>query len=83
MDWFSGFVLYWLIWWVTIFCVLNIGHRTADAPPVGHAKSAPVKLNLGKKLLWNSLLAAAVWLVVWLVVTYGGFSFTEAVAGWE
>ena len=83
MDLFTGIIVYFLIWWTTIFTVLNIGHQTAEKPEIGHATSAPVKFSLGKKLLLNSVIAAGVWIAIWLVVKYSGFSFTETVAGWE
>jgi predicted secreted protein len=83
MSLFTGIIIYFLVWWVTIFTVLNIGHRTADNPETGHAASAPVQFNLGKKILLNSVIAGVVWLIIWVVITYGGFSFTEAVASWQ
>ena len=83
MDILTGIVVYFLIWWVSIFAVLNIGHQTADHPETGHAQSAPVKFDLGKKLLWNSGLAAVIWVVIWLTVKFSGFSFRETVEGWQ
>ena len=83
MDNFTGVILYFLIWWTTIFTVLNIGHRTADHAQLGNATSAPVKFNLRYKLLLNSVIAAIVWLIIWALVKYSGFSFTHEVATWR
>ncbi|HCM83932.1 MAG TPA: DUF1467 domain-containing protein [Rhodospirillaceae bacterium] len=83
MSVFTGIILYFLIWWVTIFTVLNIGHRAAENPEAGHATSAPVKFYLGKKLLLNSVIAAVVWLIVWALIKFSGVSFTEMVENWR
>ncbi len=83
MDWFTGIVVYFLIWWVTIFAVLNIGHRTAENPQVGTDRAAPVKFYLGKKILLNSAIAAVIWLVIWAGVKFSGISFREMVENWQ
>ncbi len=83
MSVLTGIILYFLIWWITIFTVLNIGHRAAQQPEIGHATSAPVKFYLGKKLLLNTVIAAVVWLEIWLTVKFSGISFTEMVENWQ
>lgn len=83
MNTFTGIIMYFLIWWVSIFMVLNIGHRTDDAPQIGNDRAAPVKFYLGKKILLNSVIAAVIWLIVWLAVKYSGISFREMVENWQ
>jgi predicted secreted protein len=83
MDAFTGVILYFLIWWVSIFMVLNIGHKTENHPQVGNAQSAPVKFYLGKKILLNSIIAAVIWLCVWCAVKYSGISFRQMVENWQ
>lgn len=83
MDWLTGIVVYFLIWWLSIFTVLNIGHRVAENPEIGNARSAPVKFYLGKKLLLNSAIAAVIWLIIWAIVKFSGFSFRESVENWK
>jgi predicted secreted protein len=83
MNILTGIILYFLIWWVSIFMVLNIGHRVEETPQVGHAQSAPVKFYLGKKILLNSAIAAVIWLCIWLAVKYSGISFREMVENWK
>ena len=65
--------LYFVIWWTTLFAVLPIGVRTqGEAGEVvpGTPASAPVK----PRVLWvlgvNTLVAAAVFFIVWLAVVY-------------
>jgi len=83
MDWFTGVVVYFLIWWVSIFAILNIGHRVAENPQVGTAPSAPVKFYLWQKLLLNSAIAGVLWLIAWAVIKFGHISFREMVKDWQ
>ena len=62
MGWFTGFVLYTLIWWVALFAVLPIGVQTAVEPdPVTGWSGAPSHPMIGRKLLITSCVAAVVW----------------------
>ncbi|MBV7256689.1 DUF1467 family protein [Pacificimonas sp. WHA3] len=66
----SAFAVYLLIWMVTLFVVLPFGVRTPsdegrDAV-TGHADSAPIRPMLAKKLLWNSVLSAIIFGLLWL-----------------
>jgi len=83
MSTFTGIVVYFLIWWVSIFLVLNIGHRVAENPQVGTDRAAPVKFYLGKKLLLNTAIAAAIWLVIWAFIKFSGISFRQMVENWQ
>ncbi len=73
MGWASGAVTYFIIWWVTLFVTLPLGVRTQeeDGEVVeGTIRSAPIKPNLRKKFLLTSVLAAGIWLVVFLIVRF-------------
>lgn len=66
----SAIAIYLLIWVVTLFMVLPIGVRTHEEAGEdrvkGQADSAPARPNLGKKLIWNTLLAGVLFGLVWL-----------------
>jgi len=69
MDWFTGIVVYLLIWWTALFSVLPWGNRATEAPQPGTVESAPARPRLLLKFLVTTVLAAAIWGVVdWLVV---------------
>lgn len=62
MNWFTGTVLYILIWWVVLFAVLPFGSRGSDMPdPVTGWRGAPARPYLGRKVIATTLLAAVVW----------------------
>ncbi|MBZ6378718.1 hypothetical protein B5C34_11445 [Pacificimonas flava] len=71
----SALAIYLLIWTVTLFLVLPFGVRTAeeegeDQIP-GQADSAPVRPLIFKKLLWNTLLSAAIFALLYANFHFG------------
>lgn len=81
MDWFTGIVVYLLIWWTALFCVLPIGTRPvaqADTE-AGGWRGAPASPQIGRKVIGTTLLSAVIWLGVYGVVEAGWVSFRD---GW-
>ena len=76
----TGFALYFLFWWLCIFVVLPFGVRSqaesGDIVP-GTEQGAPVKTNLKKKLLINTVLSALVFAVYWFVTVKLGYSLDD------
>lgn len=66
--------LYFVIWWTTLFAVLPIGVRTqgeaGDVVP-GTPQSAPAKPRILWILCVNTVVAFAVFGIVWLAVKRG------------
>lgn len=81
MDWFTGTIVYLLIWWLALFCVLPIGTRPVEDadPEAGGWRGAPAKPMLGRKLIGTTILAAILWVGVEMVIQSGWISFRE---GW-
>ncbi len=71
MTWFSGIMIYVLLWWVVLFTVLPWGNRPLDNPEPGHAPSAPANPRLGLKAAITSAIAGAIWILVFLTMEYG------------
>jgi predicted secreted protein len=68
-----GLALYFIIWWTVLFAVLPIGLRTQDeAGDVvpGTPASAPAAPRLLRVFLITTVLAAAVFAVVWAVMHF-------------
>lgn len=65
--------LYFVIWWTTLFAILPIGLRTqaedGDVVP-GTSPSAPARPRLLRLFLMNTVVAAVVFGIVWVIVTY-------------
>lgn len=79
MSLFSAFAVYFIIWWLTLFMVLPIGVRSqAESGEIepGTDPGAPVKANLGWKLLANTVLSALVFGIWYYVTQIAGVDFT-------
>lgn len=77
MSWFTGTVVYILVWWTALFMVLPIGARPeAEADPeAGGWRGAPRDARMGRRLLGTTLLASVIWLGIWWVVDSDWISF--------
>ncbi len=66
--------IYLMIWWVSFFAVLplwNVSHHEAGVEPTrGGDPGAPLTHNLRKKVWINTLIAAGLWLVVFLAMLF-------------
>lgn len=77
MNLFTGVVVYLLVWWTMLFCVLPIGVRpdSEGDPAAGGWRGAPVAANLGWKVLGTTVLSAVVWLGIWYLTESDWASF--------
>lgn len=59
----TAFAIYFLIWWVTLFTVLPWGvhsqHENGVLTP-GTDPGAPTIPNLGRKLIWTTIIAGII-----------------------
>jgi predicted secreted protein len=79
MNWFTGVLVYCMVWVVVLLCVLPWGVRAPDAPEAGHEPGAPEQPMLLKKFVVTTLIAAAVWGGIYLVIDQGWVSFRDSV----
>lgn len=76
MNWFTGIVLYILIWWTALFAVLPIGTRPVEDPDSATGwRGAPVRPLLLRKLIATTLVAAVIWVGAYLLITSDYLSF--------
>ena len=75
MNWLTGIVVYILVWWVTLFAILPLWVTPSDPDELGHAAGAPRRPLLGRKLALTTLVAAIVWLGIYVIVREPWFSF--------
>lgn len=79
MTWFTGILVYVVLWWLVFFMSLPIGarsyHEAGEETQAGHAESAPLKPRVWIKAGASTLIAGAVWAVVYFVITSGMISF--------
>ena len=75
MSWFTGLIVYILVWWVTLFAVLPLWVVPADSSDLGHLAGAPKHPRLARKALVTTLVAAVIWLAIYALVRSPWLSF--------
>jgi predicted secreted protein len=57
----TGFAIYFVFWWITLFLTLPFGvrsqHEDGESAP-GTDPGAPVASQMGRKLIWTTVLSA-------------------------
>ncbi|QXM24644.1 DUF1467 family protein [Elioraea tepida] len=82
MTWFTGLIVYILIWWLALFAVLPFWTRpVVDPDRPEHFRGAPERPLLLRKVVVTSLVAAVIWLGVWAVIESEWLSFRAMEAG--
>ncbi|MFC3124711.1 DUF1467 family protein [Pseudoroseomonas globiformis] len=79
MNWFTGIMVFVLVWWVMLFTVLPVGIRPDEDGVTGGWRGTPRTPRIGRKLLWTTLLACGVFGCIYLLATSDLLSFRE---GW-
>jgi predicted secreted protein len=75
MTWFTGIIVYVLVWWVTLFAVLPLWVTPAEPDDSGYAAGAPQRPRLALKAVVTSVVAAVIWLAIYIVVRSPWLSF--------
>ncbi|HYZ30696.1 MAG TPA: DUF1467 family protein [Crenalkalicoccus sp.] len=80
MTWFTGIVVYVLVWWLALFAVLPIGTEPEpEGDPATGWRGTPRAPRLWRKALITTLVAAVLWLGIFGIVESGWISFRS---GW-
>ena len=57
----TGFAIYFVLWWIVLFVTLPFGvrsqHEDGETIP-GNDPGAPVAPQMGRKLIWTTLISA-------------------------
>ena len=75
MSWATGVMVYLVIWWTVLFCVLPLGVRRVEKPGKGQEHGAPEKPDLGRKAIITTIVAAVVWIAFFALHQTDIFSF--------
>ena len=77
MSFLTGFAIYFIVWWITLFLVLPIGVRTqAEEKDVilGTTESAPLRFSLVRKVILTSIVSAVIFGVYFVLTVVFGLS---------
>ncbi len=76
----TAIAMYVVIWWIALFAVLPLGTKpVADADSQTGWRGAPEQPQMLRKALITTVVAAVIWLGVYLMISSGWISFR---AGW-
>jgi len=60
----TGFAIYFVLWWIVLFLTLPFGVRSQHEDgggSLGTDPGAPVASQMGRKLIWTTVLSAAIY----------------------
>ena len=70
----TGFAIYFVLWWLTLFVTLPFGvrsqHEDGEGSP-GTDPGAPVATRMGRKLIWTTAISAVVYAIAMLAYSAG------------
>jgi predicted secreted protein len=81
MSWFSAVVVYFLIWWLTLFAVLPFGTRPDPEADIatGGWRGVPQQPQLLRKVVITTLVSAVLFAGVYALIASDWLSFRS---GW-
>lgn len=75
MSWYTGVMVYVIVWWLVFFTALPFGARPPEQTEPGHDVGAPEKPRLWMKALISSLIAGVLFAVIYYVIDADLISF--------
>ena len=70
----TGFAIYFVMWWIVLFLTLPFGvrsqHEDGEGSP-GTDPGAPVASQMGRKLIWTTVVSAVLFAVSMLAYNAG------------
>jgi predicted secreted protein len=80
MNWFTGGVLFVIIWWTALFAVLPIGTKpVAGADDKSGWRGAPERPRLLRKVIMTTLVASVLWAGSYWLIQSDYISFRHGV----
>ncbi len=75
MGWATGIMVYFVIWWTILFCILPLGVRRVENPGAGEERGAPERPELMRKAVITTIVAAVLWVAFYGLYQADVFSF--------
>ena len=78
MNLFSAFVVWLIIWWLTLFLILPLGIRgQAEEGDIvkGSEPGAPHTLDMKRKFIQTTAIASVIWILVCALIVSGVLSW--------
>jgi predicted secreted protein len=76
MNWFTGIVLFIMIWWISLFAVLPIGVKPVKQPDEKSGwRGAPAEPRILMKVIVTTAVATILWCGAYLLIQSDYVSF--------
>lgn len=76
MNWFTGIVVFVIIWWTALFAVLPIGTRPVQQADANSGwRGAPERPRLLMKVIVTTIVAGVLWTGAYMLITSDYVSF--------
>jgi predicted secreted protein len=76
MNWFTGVVLFVIIWWTALFAVLPIGTKPVQQPDETSGwRGAPEQPRIFNKVIVTTIVASVLWAGSYLLIRSDYVSF--------
>ena len=80
MNWFTGFVLFVIIWWVALFAVLPIGTTpVVQADDISGWRGTPRRPRLLMKFVATTIVTCVLWTGAYLLIRSDYVSFRHGI----
>jgi predicted secreted protein len=80
MNWFTGIVLFVVIWWTALFAVLPIGTKPVAQPDdTSGWRGAPEQPQLLKKVIVTTVVTCILWIGSYLLIRSDYVSFRHGI----
>ena len=73
----TAFAIYFVLWWLTLFLTLPFGVRSQHEDGIGAPGTdpgAPIASQMGRKLIWTTIISAVIFAVAWFAYQAGYLS---------
>jgi hypothetical protein len=77
MNIVSGIVVYVLIWWWVIFCMLPLNITPIKDNRDGSMPGAPVEHGMKRKVILTSIISFGIWVVIYLIIKSNIISYHD------
>ena len=74
----TAFAIYFVLWWIVLFLTLPFGVRSQHEGGEGAAQAipgtdpgAPIASQMGRKLIWTTVISAVIFAMAWLAYNAG------------
>jgi predicted secreted protein len=80
MNWFTGFVVWVVIWWTALFAVLPIGTRPVqEADSTSGWRGAPANPRILQKVILTTIVSCVLWLGAYALIRSDYVSFRHGI----